>query len=203
MTSLLDTNVNLQLNTFLQMPNCYVYWKDVDGIFLGCNETAASSVDLTSPTELVGQTDFDLPIRKMDANVFRKNDLLVLKEKQAVRLREFAIKKNVKTTYSTIKMPLYDDVKEIIGVLGVAWITHEQDTSASPLTSRQEECLGYLARGMTMKEIAYATSLSIRTVEHYLEKVKKKLRCNSRSDLIKKALRMPAIKNQMFAQVQK
>lgn len=203
MTSILDRNLNLQLDTFLQMPDCSVYWKDSDGFFLGCNETVSKSIDLMSPSELIGHTDFDLPIRKMDANTYRKNDALVLKTQQAIRLREFAIKKNVKTTYSTIKMPIYDNAKQLIGVGGVTWIMHEEDSNASSLTSRQEECLGYLARGMTMKEIAYAANLSIRTVEHYLEKVKKKLRCNSRSDLVKKALRMPSIKCQIFSQVQK
>ncbi len=201
MTSILTPDLNVQLHAFLQTPDCSVYWKNVDGVFLGCNEAVSSSVGLDSPSQLIGNTDFDLPIRRSDANMYRKNDALVLKSQQTMRFQEFAIKNSIRTTYSTIKMPLYDDMKELAGILGMTWITHEEDTIESTLTARQEECLRYLAHGMTLKEIANATALSARTVEHYLARVKQKLQCSSRSALIEKALRMPSIKNRMFSQV--
>ncbi|MBA2649585.1 MAG: helix-turn-helix transcriptional regulator [Legionella sp.] len=53
------------------------------------------------------------------------------------------------------------------------------------LTSRQYDCLYYLARGMTIKEIALQLKLSARTVEHYLEAIKDKLNCRTRSELIR------------------
>ncbi len=201
MTLISLTDLNPQLHTFLKMPDCSVYWKNIDGTFLGCNEIVSSCVGLDSPSQLVGKTDFDLPIRRTDANTYRKNDLLVLKEQQTMRFEELAIKNNVKTVYSTIKMPLYDDMKELAGILAMSWIVHEENTIQSTLTARQEECLRYLAHGMTLKEIATVTGLSARTVEHYLTRVKQKLQCSSRSALIEKALRMPSIKKRMFSQI--
>jgi DNA-binding CsgD family transcriptional regulator len=41
---------------------------------------------------------------------------------------------------------------------------------------------------MTMKQIAYELGLSPKTVEHYLETVKLKLKCHTRQELIEKAL---------------
>lgn len=58
---------------------------------------------------------------------------------------------------------------------------------SSHLTQRQVDCLHYLLKGMTVKQIATELSLSPRTVEHYLEAVKNKLSCNSRIELFKKA----------------
>ncbi len=58
------------------------------------------------------------------------------------------------------------------------------------LTKRQEECLFYLVQGMTNKQIAKCLALSPRTVEHYLEHIKKKLNAHSRIDLVAKVLAM-------------
>jgi DNA-binding CsgD family transcriptional regulator len=52
------------------------------------------------------------------------------------------------------------------------------------LTQRQYDCLYYLSRGMTIKRIAQELKLSARTVEHYLEHVKNKFSCSTRTEII-------------------
>jgi DNA-binding CsgD family transcriptional regulator len=64
-------------------------------------------------------------------------------------------------------------------------VSQESKIKNKLLTSRQYDCLSYLARGMTIKEIALELKLSARTVEHYLEAVKDKLNCNTRSELVR------------------
>ncbi len=54
------------------------------------------------------------------------------------------------------------------------------------LSSREQECLFYCARGLSAKEIAEKLGLSFRTVETYLEKAKFKFNVKSKSDLIGK-----------------
>lgn len=51
---------------------------------------------------------------------------------------------------------------------------------------------------MTQKEIAKTLKISPRTVEYYLEEIKIKLNCHSRSDLIAKALQMNFIRNRLI-----
>lgn len=54
--------------------------------------------------------------------------------------------------------------------------------------SRQEKvCLKYLAQGYSSIQIALATHLSVRTVEHYLESIKNKLSCFSKHELYRYA----------------
>jgi DNA-binding CsgD family transcriptional regulator len=65
------------------------------------------------------------------------------------------------------------------------------------LTQRQLDCLYGLVQGMTMKEIALLHRLSPKTVEHYLDRIKFKLQCKSRSELISKALKLSYIKNKL------
>ena len=74
------------------------------------------------------------------------------------------------------------------------YFSAKNNESATELTKRQLSCLYYLVRGMTVKQIAKALKLSPKTVEHYLETIKKKLNCYNRVELITKALQLPLIR---------
>lgn len=56
------------------------------------------------------------------------------------------------------------------------------------LSPREKECVLYLARGMTAKEIGRQLKISSRTVERHLEHIKNKLGCPRRSEIINKFL---------------
>lgn len=56
------------------------------------------------------------------------------------------------------------------------------------LSQRESEVLFFLIRGKTAKEIARIIDLSNRTVEKHLDRIKNKLACSTRSELIEKAL---------------
>lgn len=56
------------------------------------------------------------------------------------------------------------------------------------LSKRQSECLYYLVRGYSNKQIGEVLSLSNRTVETHVEVIKDKLACNSRQQLIEKII---------------
>jgi LuxR family quorum-sensing system transcriptional regulator SolR len=61
-------------------------------------------------------------------------------------------------------------------------------TETYALSKRQTDCLEYLLKGMTLKQIAKQLSLSPRTVEHYLKAIKVKYNVQSRADLFKIAM---------------
>ncbi len=63
-------------------------------------------------------------------------------------------------------------------------------------SKRQYECLTLIAQGCTAKMIANKLSLSVRTVECYLNIIKSKLSCHSRPELIK--LLMQSCSNQLY-----
>lgn len=56
------------------------------------------------------------------------------------------------------------------------------------LTESQSKCLFFLLRGKSAKEIAKLLGLSARTVEHYIEAIKIKMDCLTKSQLIEKAI---------------
>jgi DNA-binding CsgD family transcriptional regulator len=51
------------------------------------------------------------------------------------------------------------------------------------ITDREMECLFYATGGRTAKEIAQQLDLSPRTVEHYLDNLKSKFDCTSKTEL--------------------
>lgn len=63
-----------------------------------------------------------------------------------------------------------------------------KDTYSDTLLSvRESECLFFLLRGKTTKEIAQILQLSPRTVESYIDHIKIKFACHTRSELLEKA----------------
>ncbi len=56
------------------------------------------------------------------------------------------------------------------------------------LSSRQHECLHFLIRGKTLREISKILNISPRTVEIHMEKLKLKFNCTSKSELISAAI---------------
>jgi DNA-binding NarL/FixJ family response regulator len=82
--------------------------------------------------------------------------------------------------------PLYGHSGNVLGIHGLSIPVGEQ--CLIPLTNQQTACLKQLALGNTYKQIAHELGLSAKTVEHYLDAVKLKLNCQSRSDLILQAI---------------
>lgn len=68
----------------------------------------------------------------------------------------------------------------------VVAIRNSPDTANPPaLSQRERQVARYAAQGHANKEIAYALGLSTSTVAGYLSSAMRKLRCDSRADLIK------------------
>jgi len=57
-------------------------------------------------------------------------------------------------------------------------------TNIYRLSNRQTECLFYLSKGYSMKEIARKINVSPRTVESHMKCLKEKLNVNVRSSLV-------------------
>lgn len=55
-------------------------------------------------------------------------------------------------------------------------------------TRRESECMVQMLKGKTISKVATTLKLSPRTVEFYLKKMKNKLECRTKSELIEKVL---------------
>lgn len=89
----------------------HLYWKDIHGVYLGCNDAQAKSMGLNSPHDIIGKTDFDLPHQDVP-DLVKKNDNQVIQTKIPMTYEEGG--------YLSRKAPLYDDQGNVIGMLGIA-----------------------------------------------------------------------------------
>lgn len=68
------------------------------------------------------------------------------------------------------------------------YLYHSKTNSNTPLAPREIECIVHILRGKTSKQIAKMLSLSHRTIEFYIGRLKTKLHCHTKSELIEKIL---------------
>lgn len=98
----------------------HIYWKNKDGIYLGCNEEHAWSLGLNSSQEVIGRTDFDL-CWHMVAKKLQEADKEVMRTgKQKLFEEPLVLSDDRKVVYLSKKVPLCDDKGKIIGVIGTS-----------------------------------------------------------------------------------
>jgi len=108
------------LELLRQLP-AYVFWKDKNSIYLGCNDAFAHSLGLSSPAEIIGKTDYDLPTTREESDSFRADDQEIIKSKRSkLNFEEHQTLANgKKVILLTNKVPLFDKQKNVIGILGI------------------------------------------------------------------------------------
>lgn len=210
-TSPLDKDYSIQIENFLELP-CNVYMKDTKGIYRECNSVHAESFGAARIEDILGRTDMQLHPIKEDCRIFAMNDAEVIKaEAPKIFIEPITFVNRPTVNMLSHKIPCHNKQGKIIGVFGVSVpldnvqqfpLTSSSLTEKNPpiqvnqnqneyanikVSKREKECLTCLAKGMTAKEIARVLNLSPRTIEFYIENMKKKYRCNNRIQLIAKA----------------
>ncbi|MFT3741760.1 MAG: ATP-binding protein [Gammaproteobacteria bacterium] len=114
-----DTDFSLLKQILKQSPN-YIFWKDVNSIYLGCNNNFAKAAGFNSPKDIVGKTDAQLPWGQYTAHIYLEEDLNIIKTGKAILHKEVAMQMEGKheQILSVSKIPLFENNK-IIGILGI------------------------------------------------------------------------------------
>ncbi len=97
-----------------------VFFKDRNGVYLGCNPLFTELVGKTSEEEVIGKTDFDLFDRE-HANLFRYHDNEMLKQlKPRQNEEEVTFPDGRKVLIDTLKTPYRDPNGNVVGILGIS-----------------------------------------------------------------------------------
>ena len=108
------------LQTVLDTFPLSVFWKDCQSVYLGCNQNFLQAANLTSTTEIIGKTDYDLPWGAREAAFYQADDRQVIESGVAKLAIEETITLGTEETrwIETNKIPLRDLDGNVIGVVG-------------------------------------------------------------------------------------
>ncbi|NET74840.1 PAS domain S-box protein [Okeania sp. SIO1F9] len=117
------------INSLPQM----IFWKDRNSVFLGCNRYAAQICGFSSPTEIIGKTDYDLPSTKEESEWYRECDFRIMETNTPeFNMTETQHRPDGSQAWiDTNKIPLHDQEGNVIGiVVSIEDITEKKHTAA-------------------------------------------------------------------------
>jgi len=124
--------------------NCipqFIFWKDRNCVYLGCNENFAHVAGVKSANEIAGKTDYDFSWKKEEADFFVECDKRVMDNGIAeYHIIETQLQADGKQAWlDTNKVPVFDENGQVIGILGTYEdITERSKTEQKLLRSEYE-----------------------------------------------------------------
>lgn len=96
-----------------------IFYKNLEGVYLGCNAAFARFVGMNC-SGIIGSSDYDLFDRKL-ADFFRENDQLMLEQGETRHNAEWIdYPDGRRVLVDTVKSPLKDAEGRIIGIIGIS-----------------------------------------------------------------------------------
>ncbi|MDB9313798.1 PAS domain S-box protein [Spirulina sp. CS-785/01] len=109
------------IQTILDTIPLPVFWKNRESAFFGCNREFAEWVNLNSTNEIIGKTDWDLPLTEAEVKNCQAGDQEVMETGEAQLDREeiFILPNGEQRWIETHKAPLRDTQEQVMGMVGI------------------------------------------------------------------------------------
>ncbi len=140
-----DISERKQAAAFLQLvlsniPD-FVFWKDRNSVYLGCNNHFAEVAGVGTPDKLIGKTDYDMGWKLEESNAYIAMDRQVMERDQAVyHIIEPQRQASGKQAWlDTCKVPLHDEQGQVIGLLGTYMDVTERKLAEQRLRQSEAE----------------------------------------------------------------
>lgn len=203
------THTKLTIKQLLALPMS-TWLLDKSGATIAINAEGIDVCGFGSLKNALGHSIVDVS-QKKSAGVLIDNCVEVMERDETRIYEETHVRKdNIIQQFLSVKSPLYDQKHQLIGVCGfsialgrhslanslniLSQLTLLGPTQPAPpqpdplstlnLPPREKQCLQLVCKGYTAKMIAKELDISFRTVECYLDTLKKRLGAQSRSELI-------------------
>jgi PAS domain S-box-containing protein len=127
------------LEELLQNAPVGIYWKDLDGKYLGCNHIAAKNLGIT-PEELIGQTNRNY-MEQDAAEKSTQHDRMIIESKTVCMnfLSIMTTKTGEKKLFKINKVPLFNEDGDVYALLGVAEDITEQHKKEKELIQAKQD----------------------------------------------------------------
>lgn len=113
-------NKHKLLQKIIDLAPVRMFWKDMDGVYLGANKQFVEDAQLNDVSQMIGKTDYDMTWKE-SAQQFREDDVTIVNSGvPRLQYEEEQAKEDGSCIYLvTSKVPLRDIHDNIIGILGV------------------------------------------------------------------------------------
>lgn len=197
----------------------YVWITDIHHRYIAGSEKSAKILGFESRDKMLGLHMSDIPCDIETEELCQQRDHVLASNKliEVLDIHPYA-DGNIQVHYAK-RFPYYDETGQLVGVMSLAHELNSRLFSKlifaliqsdrkfhvannlnrsyelvvdkiHDLTQRELECFFYLLRGYTAKKIASTLGISSRTVEVFIEGLKRKTGSHSKSELIEKGLTM-------------
>ena len=146
------------LQTIVDTVPVRIFWKDIEGIYLGANKLFLADAQLNSLDDIIGKNDYDMPWGSTEAQLYRDDDLIVMNNDiPKISFEETQTDDDGnQIILLTSKIPLKDEKENIIGVLGsYADITKQRNIEKELII--QKDALSYQANHDELTGLANRT----------------------------------------------
>ncbi len=137
-----------------------VFWKNLDLVYLGCNEIFARDAGFASARDVIGKDDYQMVWRDQ-AELYRADDFQVIESGQSRLLIEEpqTTPEGTTITLLTSKVPLRDAAGRITGVLGTYMDISDRKRMEDALEEERARLQQALADVRTLRGIVPICSL--------------------------------------------
>ena len=132
------------INSLIDSVPDLIFFKDLEGVFLGCNPSFCEVVGLKKE-EIFGKTDYDF-VSKENADIFRAHDKNCMEAGHPLHFEEWiTYPDGLQLLVDTMKTPFRDADGSIIGMIGISRDITERKKSEELTKLRNEELLKFNA----------------------------------------------------------
>ncbi len=122
------------------------YWKDNNLVYLGCNQAFACQMGLSSPADIVGKTDFDLPWKASAAQFREEEEEIIKTDSPTLGVEEStALPGNAQVWGRTNKIPLHDREGKVIGLLVTSEDITERRLAEQEIEKANEKLISWVS----------------------------------------------------------
>lgn len=135
-----DLESDFTINFIVASMPGYVYWKDLNSVYRGCNINLAKISNLESPSDIVGKTDFDFEWGKLNADEFFEQDKYVIQTGKAHISEHDLPFENEIRSFRAEKRPLIGKSGKVIGIFGFSVdITAKKEAQKLKLENERQQ----------------------------------------------------------------
>jgi signal transduction histidine kinase/uncharacterized protein with PQ loop repeat len=115
----LNEKINTLDNIIAMMPG-NVYWMNTQGVYQGCNDNQAKLINLNSRKDIIGKRNEDLPGFLIAESLDPHNKKVMNTGKEITIEEPVVLPNGEHGIYLSNKKPLYNQYREIIGLVGIS-----------------------------------------------------------------------------------